>query len=138
MLLWSPGVPHDSLGNEILDGLPTPQDPLLGGDIRGHWENGKCVSYDKTRSLEKRLAEGDYEQSVSMKVVGLYGQSAMLPGHKMSKILSPVIYGTIVLAAAGLIYWISQVELDWSTKDAFFTGPAFFLAFMVFFFAWSK
>ena len=138
MLLWSPGVPHDSLGNEILDGLPTPQDPLLGGDIRGHWENGKCVSYDKTRSLEKRLAEGDYEQSVSMKVVGLYGQSAMLPGHKMSKILSPVIYGTIVLAAAGLIYWISQVELDWSTKDAFFTGPAFFLAFMVFFFARSK
>ena len=99
LLLWSPGVPHDTLGNEILDGLPTPEDPLLGGDIRGHWENGKCVSYDKTRSLEKRLAEGDYEQSMSMQDVGLFGQSAMLPGHPSNPPLNPVIYGTIICAA---------------------------------------
>jgi len=135
---WEDGVPHDTLGNEVLDGLPTAEDPLLGGDIRGHYNHGKPESYDKTRSLEERLAGGDYEQSMSMQDVGLFGQSAMLPGHPSNAPLNPIIYGTIVCAAAGLVYWISQVEIDWDSKDAFFTIPAFFLAFMVFFFAKSK
>jgi len=138
VFLRSSGVPHDTLGNEILDGLPTPADPLLGGDIRGHYENGKAMSYDKTRTLEERLTEGDYEQSMSMQDVGLFGQSAMLPGHPSNGPLNPIIYGTIVCAAVGLVYWISQVSIDWSTKEAVFTGPAFFLACMVFFFFKSK
>ena len=100
---------------------------MLGGDIRGAWAHGMLVRYDSTRTLRARLADGDYDQHILMQQVGLYGQSAMLPGHPLNFVIPWMIGGGVAATTAGLGYWCSQVTIDLRSWDCAFVGPAIIL-----------
>ena len=100
---------------------------MLGGEVTGRWEHGKPTADVEERPLKDRLARGDYDQHVNVQEVGLYGQSAMLPGHPLNFILPPLIGGAITAAAAGLVYWSTQVTIELGSRDVAFAGPAIIL-----------
>ena len=99
---------------------------MLGGEVTGLWEHGKPTDVQQ-RPLKERLARGDYDQHINVQEVGLYGLSAMLPGHPLNFILPSMIGGAITAAAAGLVYWSTQVTIELGSRDVAFAGPAVIL-----------